>query len=187
MSTIRAYSIEAITAKLFTHVEHEVLQAFPADGGRLLQEGVSRFGTPVMKAIAAKADAEGEPHTMHAYIPSRTTAEPDPEKDVTMYAQMARLFAAAAKAVVDVHGDAGRDAVREGVRTFGESRGAGIAARAAEKGLPNTMEHYLDNYDMERSALFEVETTYHQQDREIEQLFTVCPFGQQWADDETGE
>ncbi|QKS73160.1 L-2-amino-thiazoline-4-carboxylic acid hydrolase [Paenalkalicoccus suaedae] len=98
---------------------------------------------------------------------------------------MAKLFASISKEVVTVYGEQGQDAIRQGVYTFGHSRGQGIAKRAAHLGLPNTIEHYLSNYDMERSDLFEVETSFHP--NEIEQTFTVCPFGQQWKEDGTGE
>lgn len=99
----------------------------------------------------------------------------------SMYGIMAKLFAHVAKAVVDRFGEEGREAVMEGVRTFGEERGRDIARRAAAVGESNDMESYLPNYDMGRSDLFEYDTTYHP--KEIEQTFTKCAFAEQWKKD----
>ncbi|MEC0237827.1 L-2-amino-thiazoline-4-carboxylic acid hydrolase [Paenibacillus kribbensis] len=100
---------------------------------------------------------------------------------VSPYTIMAKLFAHVSKAVVDRFGEEGREAVREGVRTFGEERGRDIARRAAADGQPNDIENYLTHYDMGRSDLFEYETQYHPM--EIEQNFTKCAFGDQWKKD----
>ncbi|GGF97465.1 L-2-amino-thiazoline-4-carboxylic acid hydrolase [Paenibacillus abyssi] len=99
----------------------------------------------------------------------------------SMYAIMAQLFAHVSKAVVDRFGEEGREAVKEGVRTFGEQRGRDIARRAALVDEPNGIENYLPNYDMGRSDLFEYETTMHP--KEIEQTFTKCAFAEQWKKD----
>lgn len=184
---LKPYSMYAITAKLFTHVDKSVHAAFPADAEHFLKLGVKAFGQKRAKAISDQASRENEIHTLHQYIAPHIHPEAELTAEHTVYALMAKLFASVAKPFVDTYGDAGRDAVREGVRTFGESRGGGIAERAAAKGLPNSIEHYLSSYDMERSELFEVETTFHKNKNEIEQAFTKCPFGQQWADDDTGE
>lgn len=184
-NSLKPYSMYAITAKLFSHVHESVQQAFPENASRFLRLGVEAFGQERAKAIADQASRENEEHTLHQFIDSSINPDPELTKEHTIYALMAKLFAATAKPFVDTYGDAGRDAVREGVRTFGETRGAGIADRAAQKGFPNSTEHYLSSYDMERSELFEVDTAFHKS--EIEQTFTKCPFGQQWADDESGE
>ena len=101
---------------------------------------------------------------------------------VSPYTIMAKLFAHLTKAVVDQFGEAGQDAIREGVRTFGEERGRDIARRAAAHGQPNDILNYLPNYDMGRSDLFTYETSY-EQPSEIEQTFTRCPFGDTWKAD----
>ena len=100
---------------------------------------------------------------------------------VSPYTIMAKLFAHLAKAVVDRFGEEGKDAIREGVRAFGEERGRDIARRAAANGQPNDILSYLPNYDMGRSDLFEYESEY--KPNEIEQTFTKCPFGDQWVAD----
>jgi hypothetical protein len=102
---------------------------------------------------------------------------------VSPYTIMAKLFAHLAKAVVDRFGEEGKEAIREGVRTFGEERGRDIARRAAAHGQPNDIYSYLPNYDMGRSDLFEYETEYHTHPVEIEQTFTRCAFGDQWKAD----
>ncbi len=113
--------------------------------------------------------------------PKKTIREDESLDPVSPYTLMAKLFAHVAKAVVDRFGEEGEEAVREGVRAFGEERGRDIARRAAARGLPNDIENYLPNYDMGRSELFEYETIYHP--CEIEQNFTRCAFGDQWKKD----
>jgi hypothetical protein len=100
---------------------------------------------------------------------------------VSTHAIMAKLFAHVAKAVVDRFGEEGREAVKEGVRLFGEERGRDIARRASLVGEPNGIENYLPNYDLGRSDLFEFETLMHP--KEIEQNFTKCAFAEQWKKD----
>ncbi|RNA68570.1 L-2-amino-thiazoline-4-carboxylic acid hydrolase [Alteribacter keqinensis] len=178
-------SMYRITARLFTHVEAAVNAAFGEHGKELIQKGVSRFGFDLAQNISLRAAGEGETHILGDYIPSRTEKKKLDQNEAVIYSQMARLFGQVAKAVVDVYGEKGKDAVREGVRTFGEARGKGIAERAAHLGQDNTIENYLSNYDMGRSKLFEMET--HHSPEVIEQTFTACPFGQQWADDNMGE
>ncbi|WP_219837162.1 L-2-amino-thiazoline-4-carboxylic acid hydrolase [Paenibacillus sp. R14(2021)] len=112
---------------------------------------------------------------------NRTVNEDESLEPVSPYTIMAKLFAHVSKAVVDRFGEAGKDAVREGVRTFGEERGRDIARRAGVSGKPNDIENYLLHYDMGRSDLFEYETKYHP--LEIEQNFTKCAFGDQWKKD----
>ncbi|CAM4494829.1 L-2-amino-thiazoline-4-carboxylic acid hydrolase [Paenibacillus phoenicis] len=113
---------------------------------------------------------------------SNTTIDHDESLEpVDPYTIMAKLFAHLSKAVVDRFGEEGKDAIREGVRTFGEERGRDIARRAAAAGQPNDIHSYLPNYDMGRSDLFEYVTEYHP--LEIEQNFTRCAFGDQWKKD----
>ncbi|WP_019003962.1 L-2-amino-thiazoline-4-carboxylic acid hydrolase [Cohnella laeviribosi] len=111
----------------------------------------------------------------------KTIKQDESLEPVSPYTIMAKLFAHVAKAVVDRFGEEGKEAVREGVRAFGEERGRDIARRAAAAGHPNDMLNYLPHYDMGRSDLFEYETVYHPQ--EIEQTFTRCAFGDQWKKD----
>lgn len=114
--------------------------------------------------------------------PQQKTLNHDESLDpVDPYTIMAKLFAHLSKAVVDRFGEAGKEAIREGVRAFGEERGRDIARRAAAAGQPNDIRSYLPNYDMGRSDLFEYVTEYHP--LEIEQSFTRCAFGDQWKKD----
>ena len=177
-------SMDTITSKLFTHLEKSVITAFGEEGKDLLQQGVENFGYKDAEEIALQATKDGEIHRLYSYIPRNHQAEKKYE-DLTIYALMAKLFAQISKAVIDRFGDKGKDAIREGVRTFGEERGLGIAQRARVNGEKNTRENYLTNYDMGRSELFTYTTEY--KEGEIEQNFTVCPFGQQWADDNMHE
>ena len=170
-------SMDTITAKLFTHLEKSIIKEFGEEGKTLISKGVQNFGYKDAEEIALQATKEG-------VIPRNHQAERKYE-DLTIYALMAKLFAQISKAVVDCFGEKGKDAVREGVRTFGEERGRGIAQRARANGKENTRENYLTNYDMGRSDLFTYTTEY--KEGEIEQNFTVCPFGQQWAEDDMHE
>ncbi|MEH6943614.1 L-2-amino-thiazoline-4-carboxylic acid hydrolase [Bacillus sp. JJ722] len=177
-------SMYAITAKLFTHVEKSVVSKYGKKGSELLQQAVENFGYKDAEDIAKQATIDGENHTLFNYIPNNHEAE-NIYKDLTIYALMAKLFGQLSKAVVDQFGDEGKDAVREGVRTFGEERGRGIAQRARANGEKNTINNYLSNYDMGRSDLFTYTSDFKPE--EIEQNFTACPFGQQWADDNMHE
>lgn len=177
-------SMHAITARLFTHVEKAVVEKFGDKGKDLIQKGVENFGYKDAEEIAKDATMKNENHILFDYIPAEHQTVKK-YKNSTIYALMAKLFAQITKQVVDTYGTEGEDAVREGVRTFGEERGRGIAQRAQANGEENTIDNYLTNYDMERSDLFEYTTEYKPE--EIEQNFTVCPFGQQWADDNMHE
>lgn len=181
---IPSLSMYAITAKLFTHVERAVVSKYGEQGQVLMQQAVERFGYKDAEDIAKTATVDGENHSLFNYIPRDHQAE-NQYKDITIYALMAKLFAQLSKAVVDEYGDEGKDTVREGVRTFGEERGRGIAQRARANGEKNTIYNYLSNYDMGRSDLFTY--TSDIKPEEIEQNFTACPFGQQWADDNMHE
>ncbi|PKR76870.1 hypothetical protein CEY16_13745 [Halalkalibacillus sediminis] len=178
-------SMNAITAKLFTHVERNIVQNYGEKGREKVRQGVENFGYYDAEKIAKQATVDGENHTLFEYLPRNHNTESKYEKDITIYALMAKLFAQVTKAVVDYFGEESNDVIREGVRTFGEERGKGIAQRARTNDLPNTIENYLSNYDMPRSELFTFDTEFHPS--EIEQNFTVCPFGQQWADDNMHE
>ncbi|MGN7300607.1 L-2-amino-thiazoline-4-carboxylic acid hydrolase [Ferdinandcohnia sp. SAFN-114] len=177
-------SMHNITTKLFTHVEKSVVSKFGEEGEALIQKGVENFGFKDAEIIATQGTVDGENHTLFNYIPLNHSME-NKYQNLTIYALMAKLFAQISKAVVDRFGEQGKDAVREGVRTFGEERGRGIAQRARVNGEVNSRENYLTNYDMGRSELFTYTTEY--KPGEIEQNFTVCPFGQQWADDDMHE
>ncbi|MGM0899724.1 MAG: L-2-amino-thiazoline-4-carboxylic acid hydrolase [Bacillota bacterium] len=182
--TIPPLSMDSITAKLFTHVEKSVVSEFGKEGKALLQDGVEKFGYKDAEEIATQATVDGENHTLFHYIPLDHQTEKKYE-NMTTYDLMAKLFAQISKPVVDRFGEKGKDIVREGVRTFGEERGRGIAQRARTNGEANTRENYLTNYDMGRSELFTYTTEY--KENKIEQNFTVCPFGQRWADDNMHE
>ncbi|MFS0637602.1 L-2-amino-thiazoline-4-carboxylic acid hydrolase [Mesobacillus foraminis] len=177
-------SMYAITAKLFTHVERAVVSKYKETGENLIRQGVETFGYKDAEDIGKQATIEGENHTLFTYIPTNHNTVNN-YKGLTIYALMAKLFAHLSKFVVDAFGEEGKDVIREGVRTFGEERGRGIAQRARVRGESNTIHHYLPNYDMGRSDLFTY-TTVHRES-EIEQTFTGCPFGQQWADDNMHE
>ncbi|MDQ0174794.1 L-2-amino-thiazoline-4-carboxylic acid hydrolase [Bacillus chungangensis] len=177
-------SMYSITAKLFTHLEKSVVSSFGIEGKKLLQLGVEHFGYKEAHDIAKQAAIEGEIHVLDKYIPENVTAQPK-YGDLNIYGLMAKLFAQVTKAVVDEYGEQGKNAIREGVRTFGEERGRGIAERAKYMNKDNTVDHYLSNYDMGRSDLFTYENTF--KPNMIEQTFTRCPFGQQWADDDMHE
>lgn len=177
-------SMDTITAKLFTHLEKSVITQFEEEGKALLQQGVQNFGYKDAEDIALQATKDGVNHRLYSYIPKDHQTERKYE-NITIYALMAKLFAQISKAVVDRFGEKGKDAIREGVRTFGEERGRGIAQRARANGKDNTRENYLTHYDMGRSELFTFSTEY--KEGEIEQNFTVCPFGQQWSDDDMHE
>ena len=62
---------------------------------------------------------------------------------VNMYILFARLFADIAREVEKSCGEKGIQAVREGVRIFGEKRGQDIARRARLMGHQCDAEHYL--------------------------------------------
>lgn len=92
-----------------------------------------------------------------------------------------RLFAHVSKEVVDRFGEEGEEAIRNGVRAFGEERGRNIAERARANGCDIDVYSYLPNYDMGRSDDFTAENTYG--DDQVEQLFSQCGFADQWLQD----
>lgn len=97
---------------------------------------------------------------------------------VSMYQLFARMFAHIAKSVVSRYGSEGEQAIREGVRSFGEERGRNIAARAKAAGKTNDVQSYLSSYDMARSGEFVCENTYGE--NQTEQLFTKCVFADEF-------
>lgn len=103
------------------------------------------------------------------------------EKPVNMYILFARLFYHLTKEAEEAFGEAGVEAMRRGVWNFGVERGKDIARRAAAKGCPNDIEHYLSCYDMERSEHFKSEDTI--KDGEIEEIFTECVFAHTFSED----
>lgn len=173
-----------ITAKLFTHLQKSVHASIGMESDLLIQQAVEKFGYLEAKKIANQATEEGEVHVLDNYIPENCSSD-DKYGEITIYALMAKLFAQVSKAISDHYGKKGKDAIREGVRTFGEERGRGIADRAAHMVKDTTIDNYLSHYDMGRSDLFEFESDIGSE--VIEQTFTKCPFGQQWADDEMHE
>jgi len=100
---------------------------------------------------------------------------------MSMYGLFAKMFAHLAKEVTERFGEDGREAIRAGVRNFGEERGRNIAKRAESRGLANVPANYLDNYDMERSGDFDCRNTYGQ--NQVNQIFTKCAFADKWLED----
>lgn len=178
---IPPFSMEIMTTKLFTEIEKKVVSKYMENGKALLQKGIENFGYKDAEDIAIKATTEGDIHTLFDYIPKDHNKQ-NKYENLTPFALFAKLFAQITKAVVDAYGDEGEKVVEDAVREFGEKRGHGIAQRARVNGANNTINQYLTNYDMGRSELFTMDTVYKPE--EIEQSFTVCPLGDQWADDE---
>jgi len=179
---IAPYSMEVMTTKLFTEIEKKVVEKYGEKGKALLQQGVENFGYKDAEEIATKAVTEGDIHRLFDYIPKNHNAE-NKYKNLTPFALFAKLFAQITKAVVDTYGEEGEKTIKDGIWEFGEKRGYGIAQRARVNGQNNTIENYLSNYDMGRSELFTIEEKYIPGE-EVEQTFTVCPLGDQWAADE---
>jgi hypothetical protein len=194
---LKPVSMYEITAKLFTHLTNAVIDRFGEEGRKAVVEGVGSFTENQKSNIAHRlngpdyqldesvvfgyeklSDANEIEQTFTKYT---EVQEKEGLEPLTMYAIMAKMFAHISKAVVDRFGEEGREAVMEGVRTFGEERGRDIARRAVVVGEPNGIDNYLPNYDMGRSELFEYETLFHP--NEIEQTFTKCAFAEQWKKD----
>ncbi|MGG3448888.1 L-2-amino-thiazoline-4-carboxylic acid hydrolase [Domibacillus aminovorans] len=190
-------SMYTITAKLFTHVLMSVTERFSGEGKIAIEAGVKRVTDEQVLTLKKQMnnpeeeinegvlfhfdrllDDEKVEETFRAYEKAQKEVGLEAH---TMYAMMAKVFANVAKCVVDKFGEAGQEAMMNGVGTFGEERGRDIARRAAAVGKPNTMDNYLSNYDMGRSELFEYETLFHP--TEIEQSFTKCAFAEQWKQD----
>lgn len=177
---MKALSMDIITAKMFTELDTAITKAFGEKGRALILKGLEQFGLKDAEALAKKATAEGENHTFYDYLPYQVEGT-EQYTALTPFARFSKMFAQIAKQVVDEYGEQGENAVKEAVKHYGEKRGKGIAQRARTNGLPNSVDNYLTHYDMARSDLFKIETVY--KENEIEQTFTHCPLGQQWADD----
>src|SRR5699024_11091621 len=89
-------SMHAITARLFTHVEKAVVEQFETEGKTLIQQGVKNFGYQDAEDIATDATTKNENHILFDYIPVDHQAE-NKYNNLTIYALMAKLFAAIAK------------------------------------------------------------------------------------------
>lgn len=179
---MKALSMDIITAKMFNELHTAVTDAYgETEGRRLIQNGLEAYGLKDTEALAKKATAEGENHHFYEYLPEEVEGA-EKYADLTPFARFSKMFAQIAKQVVDSDDKAGEDVIRSAVEQFGLKRGEGIRQRARTNGLKNTSDNYLKNYDMARSELFEVDTTH--KENEIEQTFTYCPLGQQWADDD---
>ena len=102
-------------------------------------------------------------------------------EEVNMYVLFARMFAHIAREVEEACGEKGIEALRAGVRSFGEERGRNIAARAAAQGHEADAEHYLSCYDMGRSGYFHSRDTVSK--GRVEQEFDRCVFAETWMRD----
>lgn len=102
---------------------------------------------------------------------------------VSMFVLFAQMFSITAKHLEKEFGQKGLDVLADSVREFGVMRGKDIASRAAACGKQNTLENYLDNYDMERSELFGYTNEYKPDC--VCQEFTKCIFAETWM--EAGE
>lgn len=111
-----------------------------------------------------------------------TDAELDMEP-VDMYVLFARMFADITKEVEAACGSKGVEAVREGIRVFGERRGKDIARRAKALGHEADAEHYLSSYDMARSDFFHSDNDI--KCKTVEQTFDHCVFAETWMKDGT--
>ncbi|MGG0413533.1 L-2-amino-thiazoline-4-carboxylic acid hydrolase [Peribacillus simplex] len=178
--TMKALSMDVITAKMFTEIDIAVTDKFGEKGRQLIKAGLEHFGLKDSEALAKKATAEGENHTFYNYLPKQVEGE-EKYAALTSFARFSKMFAQLTKQIVDEYGKEGEDTISLSVRRFGEKRGKGIAQRARTNDTDNSIENYLTNYDMGRSDLFKIDTKY--KDQEIEQTFIHCPLGQQWADD----
>lgn len=184
-------SMYTITAKLMGHIEELLTSRFGDEGKQMMLAGVQQVVDEQQDEMDGQLteqslfsfeklfDDEEIKETFQGYSKAQQSAGHEAS---TMFAVMAKLFAHIAKSVVERFGkEEGERAMMDSVGVFGEERGRDIARRAAAAGKPNTMDHYLSNYDMGRSELFEYETTFHP--TEIEQTFTKCAFAEQWKKD----
>ena len=97
---------------------------------------------------------------------------------VSMFVLFAQMFSITAKHLEKEFGEKGLTVLADSVQEFGRLRGNDIARRAASHGKKNTLENYLDHYDMERSELFGYTTEYKPDC--ICQEFTKCVFAETW-------
>lgn len=195
--SLKPVSMYTITAKLFAHLTKSISDRLGQQGQLAIENGIKkvteeqvlemkeRTGNPNVdidkKALFSTDNLVDSEKVEQTFLAYKNVQEKEGLEAHTMYAIMAKIFAHISKAVVDRFGEEGQEAVMNGVGTFGEERGRDIARRARAAGKPNTMDHYLSNYDMGRSDLFEYETLFHP--TEIEQTFTKCAFAEQWKKD----
>ncbi len=198
---LKPVSMFTITAKLYAHLTKSVKESLGEEGLLALNKGIQTLTEEQiieMKERTGKKDLQidqtalflssnlGDSENVEkTFMLYKEIQENEGLEPYTIYAMMAKLFAHITKAVVDQFGENGQEAIKAGVWAFGEERGKDIARRATLNGKPNTEEHYLSNYDMGRSDLFEYETNFHP--KEIEQTFTKCAFADQWKKDGVGE
>lgn len=102
------------------------------------------------------------------------------KEPVSMFVLFAKMFSITAKNLEKEFGEKGLKVLEDSVKEFGIERGKDIAARAKADGVENTLEQYLDHYDMGRSEEFGYQTTYGK--NEIHQDFTRCVFAKIWMD-----
>ncbi|UCZ55175.1 L-2-amino-thiazoline-4-carboxylic acid hydrolase [Bacillus shivajii] len=189
-TALKHVTMYEITSKLFFHLCLSLESSFHQKGKSVIEEGVCDFQSDLMSTLLQTdknkidfqtdtlLDSEKVKQSFKKYVEICKKNEQDP---INMYSLMAKMFAHIAKHAKNNLGEPGQDAIIEGVRTFGEERGKNIAKRAELAGKPNEKDHYLTNYDMGRSELFEFETLFHK--NEIEQTFTKCAFADQWKED----
>lgn len=70
------------------------------------------------------------------------------KKPVSMFVLFAKMFSITAKNLEKEFGEKGLKVLEDSVKEFGLERGKDIAARAKANGADNTLEQYLDHYDM---------------------------------------
>lgn len=178
--SLKPYSMELMTAMLFTRIDENAQKAFGSEVKLYITKGVEIFGFADAEILAQQATLEGNIHSLYEYIPTNHGASINYENETT-FALFAKLFAQVTKQIVDRYGNKGEEVIKKSVWQFGQTRGRGIAQRARINGKDNTVENYIPSYDMGRSDLFIMEDNYTP--NELEQTFTGCPLGQQWADD----
>lgn len=184
---MKPFTMEVITAKLFNELEEEIINNYGSDKGKeLIKNGIINFGIKDTEIIAKSATSEGQNHNLFEYLPKQISTNEN-YKNKTPFARFSKLFAQITKVVVDEYGKDGEQVILDSVEAFGIKRGNGIAQRARANGYDNSVENYLNNYDMGRSELFEVDTVEKFDQNEVEQTFHFCPFGQEWKDDDMGE
>jgi len=94
----------------------------------------------------------------------------------------ALLFGHMAKATVERFGEEGRQAVTDGIMSFGRQRGRGIRDRVLAQGLPLTIENFYANHDLAHvNAGFEMRLSIGK-GWNAEALVTRCPFAEVWQE-----
>ena len=68
--SIKPYSMEYMTAMLFTQIETNAKEAFGQEVIPLIQNAVRSFGYYNAEQIAIKATLEGSIHSLYDYIPT---------------------------------------------------------------------------------------------------------------------